>query len=320
MTSTPSSVRPRDLTTDMVWIPGHTFAMGSADHYPEEAPVHDVTVDGFWIDRLTVRNRDFDRFVRATGHITLAERPADPADYPGADPALLEPSSVAFVAPRHEVDMRDPYNWWTYVPGADWRHPYGPGSSIRKRPDHPVVHLAWEDAQAYADWAGKEIPTEAEWELAARGGLDGAPYAWGEELTPDGVWMANTWQGRFPYENSGEDGYTGTAPVGRYPPNGYGLYDMIGNVWEWTTDWYGPHTTPASPCCAPVDRPVDRREASIDPATPQTRIPRKVIKGGSHLCAPNYCQRYRPAARMAHAIDTATCHLGLRLITRKDPR
>jgi formylglycine-generating enzyme required for sulfatase activity len=274
------------------------------------------------MDRLTVRNRDFERFVRATGHVTVAERPADPADYPDADPALLEPSSVVFAAPTHEVDMHDHYSWWTYVPGADWRHPQGPGSSIRKRPDHPVVHLAWEDALAYADWAGKEIPTEAEWELAARGGLDGAPYAWGEELTPDGVWMANTWQGRFPYENTGADGYMGTAPVGRYPPNGYGLYDMIGNVWEWTTDWYGPHSTPASPCCAPTDRPVDqsvrRREASIDPATPRTRIPRKVIKGGSHLCAPNYCRRYRPAARMAHAVDTATCHLGLRLITRTD--
>jgi len=319
VTSTPNTARPANLTTDMVWVPGRTFAMGSADHYPEEAPVHDVTVDGFWMDRLTVRNRDFERFVRVTGHVTVAERPADPADYPGADPELLEPSSVVFVSPTHRVDMHDHYNWWTYVPGADWRHPHGPGSSIRKRPDHPVVHLAWEDAQAYADWAGREIPTEAEWELAARGGLDGAPYAWGSELTPDGVWMANTWQGHFPYENTGADGYTGTAPVGRYPPNGYGLYDMIGNVWEWTSDWYGRHATPASPCCGPVDRPVDQREASIDPATPHTRIPRKVIKGGSHLCAPNYCRRYRPAARMAHPVDTATCHLGLRLIMRTAP-
>jgi formylglycine-generating enzyme len=301
---------PPDPTTGMEWIPGRTFAMGSDDHYPEEAPVHDVTVDGFWIDRFAVRNRDFDRFVRETGHVTLAERAADPADYPGARPELLVPASTVFVAPRHQVDLRDAYNWWSYVPGANWRHPYGPGSSIRNRPDHPVVHLAWEDARAYALWTGKEIPTEAEWELAARGGLDRAPYAWGDELTPDGVWMANTWQGRFPYENTGADGYVGTAPVGRYPPNGFGLFDMIGNVWEWTADWYTAHGEAPAPCCGP-----STRDRSVEPGT---TIPRKVIKGGSHLCAPNYCRRYRPAARMAQPIDTATCHVGLRCVVRAD--
>jgi formylglycine-generating enzyme required for sulfatase activity len=203
--------------------------------------------------------------------------------------------------------MRNAYNWWSYVPGADWRHPYGPGTSIRDRPDHPAVHLAWEDVEAYARWVGKDIPTEAEWELAARGGLDGAAFAWGDEFVPDGVWMANTWQGRFPYTNTAADGYVGTAPVGRYPPNGYGLHDMIGNVWEWTADWYAPHDDPPV-CCGPGprDRSIERGD----------RVPRKVIKGGSYLCAPNYCRRYRPAARMAQAIDTATCHLGLRCVVR----
>lgn len=291
---------------DLVWIPGRTFAMGSDRHYPEEAPVHDVTVEGFWIQRHAVRNREFERFVRATGHVTVAERAADPADYPGALPGLLTPSSTVFVQPAHRVDLRDPYQWWVYVPGADWRHPQGPGSSIKRKPDHPVVHLAWADAQAYAGWAGRQIPTEAEWELAARGGLAGAEFAWGDELTPGGAWQANTWQGEFPFENTAEDGYVGTAPVGRYPANGYGLYDMIGNVWEWTSDWYGPHTaTPQSCGCAP--QPAGRG------------IPRKVIKGGSHLCAPNYCRRYRPAARMAQPIDTSTSHLGLRCVLRPDP-
>ncbi|MEW2507735.1 formylglycine-generating enzyme family protein [Amycolatopsis sp. NPDC047767] len=297
-----------DPTTGMVWIAGRTFAMGSDEHYPEEGPVHDVTVGAFWIEPTAVRNRDFERFVRATGHVTLAERAPDPADYPDAAPELLVPASSVFVAPRHEVDLRNAYNWWSSVPGADWRHPSGPGSSIRKRPDHPVVHLAWEDAEAYAQWAGKDIPTEAEWELAARGGLDRAGYAWGDELTPGGVWMANTWQGRFPYTNTGADGYLGTAPVGRYPPNGYGLHDMIGNVWEWTADWYSAHDERPGSCCGPSprDRSIARGE----------RVPRKVIKGGSYLCSPDYCRRYRPAARMGQPVDTATCHVGLRCVVR----
>jgi formylglycine-generating enzyme required for sulfatase activity len=215
-----------------------------------------------------------------------------------------------FVPPPHRVSLTDPYNWWKPVRGADWRHPVGPGSSIRSLPDHPVVHVTWADVLAYARWAGKEIPTEAEWELAARGGLDGAEFAWGDQLNPDGNWMANTWQGDFPVRNTQDDGYERTSPVGAFPANGYGLSDMIGNVWEWTADWYTGHAVDAAPCCsgAARERSADRR----DPA----RIPRKVMKGGSHLCAPNYCRRYRPAARMAQPIDTSTSHLGFRCVTR----
>jgi formylglycine-generating enzyme len=305
---------------DMVRVPGGTFLMGSDHHYPEEAPAHEVTVDGFWIDRHTVTNAEFARFVRKTGHVTVAERPADPADYPGARPELLVPASTVFQSPGHPVDLSNHYNWWTYVAGADWRHPQGPGSSIRKRPDHPVVHVAWADVEAYAAWAGKELPTEAEWELACRGGLEGAEFAWGEELNPDGRWMANTWQGEFPYENLALDGYPGTAPVGRYPPNGYDLYDMIGNVWEWTADWFqahgdAAHGEAAHGCCAPVNPRGGDRDHSLDPRD-TAAIPRRVMKGGSHLCAPNYCRRYRPAARMAHPVDTGTSHLGFRCIVR----
>ncbi|HZO67333.1 MAG TPA: formylglycine-generating enzyme family protein [Kribbellaceae bacterium] len=309
---------PADSRVDgMVWVPGGTFRMGSDDHYPEEAPAHLVSVDGFWMDRYAVRNAEFARFVRKTGYVTVAERRPDPADYPGAKPELLVPASTVFVQPPQRVDLRNAYNWWTYVPGASWRHPDGPGSSIMRKPDHPVVHLAWADAEAYAGWVGKQIPTEAEWEFAARGGLDGATYAWGAELTPDGQWMANTWQGEFPIENTAEDGYTGTAPVGRYPPNGYGLYDMIGNVWEWTSDWYASHTAaPEQACCAVRNPRGGDAGNSYDRAVRGVRIPRKVMKGGSHLCAPNYCRRYRPAARMAQAVDTSTSHLGLRLIAR----
>jgi sulfatase modifying factor 1 len=298
---------------DMVRVAGARFLMGSDRHYPEEAPAHPVTVDSFWIDAHPVTNQEFARFARKTGHVTLAERPPDPADYPGADPALLVPASSVFVRPGRRVDLRNPYDWWTYVPGADWRHPQGPGSSIRARPDHPVVHVAWPDVEAYAEWAGKQVPTEAEWELAARGGLDGAEYAWGDELTPAGRWMANTWQGEFPNENTEADGYDGTSPVGRYPANGYGLLDMIGNVWEWTADWYAAHAETSHACCT-VDNPRGGdRDRSIDPAD---RLPRKVMKGGSHLCAPNYCRRYRPAARMPQAVDTSTSHLGFRLVVR----
>jgi sulfatase modifying factor 1 len=300
---------------DMVWIPGGTFRMGSDHHYPEEAPAHPVTVGGFWIDPHPVTNAEFARFVRATRHVTVAERPADPARYPDARPELLAPASSVFRSPDHPVPLTDPYQWWTYVPGADWRHPDGPGSSIKRKPDHPVVHVAWADVEAYAAWAGKAVPTEAEWEFAARGGLDGAEFAWGDELTPGGRWMANTWQGDFPLHNTAEDGYAGTAPVGRYPANGYGLVDMIGNVWEWTADWYQAHADIAHACCTVTNPRGGDRDRSVyarDPA----RIPRRVMKGGSHLCAPNYCRRYRPAARMAQPVDTSTSHLGFRLVVR----
>jgi len=301
----------------MVWVPGGTFLMGADHHYAEEAPAHRVSVDGFWIDRYTVTNRDFAAFVKATAHVTVAERTVDPADYPGARPDMLQPASSVFIKPQHRVDLANPYLWWTYVPGANWRHPQGPSSSVKRRPDHPAVHLAWDDAAAYAAWAGKEIPTEAEWEYAARGGLAGATYAWGEEFTPGGRWMANTWQGEFPVENTRADGYEGTAPVGQFPPNGYGLFDMIGNVWEWTSDWYNRrHDAPEHACCGVSNPRGGMQEHSYDPEQPGVRIPRKVIKGGSHLCAPNYCRRYRPAARMAQAVDTSTSHLGLRCIVR----
>ena len=301
---------------DMVWIPAGTFMMGSNSHYPEEAPAHRVSVDGFWIDRFTVTNRQFAQFVAETGHVTVAEQAPDPADYPGAKPEMLIPASTVFVAPTRRVDLANPYNWWTYVPGADWRHPQGPGSSVEDKPEHPVVQLAWADVDAFADWAGKQLPSEAEWEYAARGGLNGATYAWGEELTPANQWMANTWQGEFPIRNTGEDGHAGTAPVGSYPPNDYGLYDMIGNVWEWTTDWYQPHAQTSHSCCSVQNPPGAHREDSFDPALPAIQIPRRVMKGGSHLCAPNYCRRYRPAARMPQAVDTATSHLGFRCISR----
>ena len=304
------------LRPGMLWIPGGTFLMGSDKHYPEEAPAHKVSVGGFWMDRHTVTNRDFRLFVEATGYRTLAERPANEADYPGALPDLLLPSSVVFKKARNRVDLRDPYNWWTYVAGADWLHPRGPRSSIKGLEDHPVVHVAFEDAQAYAAWIGKELPTEAEWEFAACGGLAAAEFVWGDEYMPDGKPMANTWQGEFPWQNLLEDGYEWTAPVCTFPPNGYGLYEMAGNVWEWTTDWYQDHKLIKRSCCT-LDNPRGaKREASIDPWTPKILIPRKVMKGGSYLCAPNYCRRYRPAARMPQQIDTSICHLGFRCISR----
>jgi sulfatase modifying factor 1 len=301
---------------NMVWIPGGTFRMGSDQHYPEEAPAHNVSVGGFWMDRCTVTNADFQRFVEATGHVTLAERPANPDDYPGAKPEMLVPSSVIFRKATGPVDLSNHYNWWVYVAGADWRHPRGPSSNIRKLMNHPVVHIAYGDAEAYAKWAGKELPTEAEWEFAARGGLDGAEFCWGDEFMPGGKPLANTWQGEFPWQNLCEDGYEWTAPIGSFPANGYGLHEMAGNVWEWTTDWYQDHGKIQKTCCT-IDNPRGgSAEQSYDPNSSDVRIPRKVMKGGSYLCAPNYCRRYRPAARMPQAIDTSTCHLGFRCIVR----
>ena len=306
-------------TKGMAFIPGGTFTMGSNDHYPEEAPAHPVSVDAFWLDVYAVTNREFSRFVEATGHITLAEKPARPEDYPGAKPVMLAPSSVLFRKSAGPVDLRNPLNWWDYVQGADWRHPRGPQSSLQGLWDHPVVHVAFEDAEAYAHWAGKEIPTEAEWEFAARGGRNGEEFVWGAEYMPGGRPQANTWQGEFPWQNTLDDGYEWTAPVGSFAPNGFGLYDMAGNVWEWTTDWYQQHASIASPCCTIANPRGGKREASVDPSS-GAPIPRKVMKGGSFLCAPNYCRRYRPAARMAQGVDTSTCHLGFRCIVRAGNR
>ncbi len=303
---------------EAVWIPGGTFLMGSDRDYAEEAPAHRVHVDGFWIERYPVTNSEFGRFVEATRYVTVAERAPNASDYPGADPSLLVPASAVFRPPPIPVNLSDPYSWWQAVPGADWRHPHGPESSIEGLMEHPVVHVAWEDAAAYADWAGRRLPTEAEWEFAARGGLDGAPFAWGDQFTPDGRHLANTWQGRFPVENTRADGYLGTSPIGAFSPNGYGLLDMIGNVWEWTADWYTDHGGLAGhPCCV-LDNPSGGSlERSLDPYTPEVSIPRRVVKGGSHLCAPNYCRRYRPAARLGQAIDTSTCHIGFRCVSRR---
>ncbi|HET9601703.1 MAG TPA: formylglycine-generating enzyme family protein [Acidimicrobiales bacterium] len=291
----------------MVWIPGGSFRMGSAAFYPEERPVHDVTVEGFWMDELPVTVAAFRRFVKATGHVTTAEEPPDPADYPDADPALMVPGSGVFRMPPGPVSLDDVTGWWHWVPGADWRHPEGPGSTLDGRDRHPVTHVSYDDALAYAAWAGKALPTEPEWERAARGGLDGAVFAWGDEFAPKGRMMANTWQGQFPWENRCDDGFAGTSPVKSFPPNGYGLYDITGNVWEWTESPFSPHSgvDRTRPCCGP---PPSRLDGEA--------LPRLVIKGGSHLCAPNYCLRYRPAARQAETPDTSTSHIGLRCIVR----
>jgi formylglycine-generating enzyme required for sulfatase activity len=246
----------------MIWIPGGTFRMGSDRHYPEESPAHRVTVDGLWMDRTPVTNRDFRKFVNATGYVTFAEIAPDPKDYPGALRRMLKAGSVVFTPPKHPVDLVDCGAWWSFKFGANWRRPYGPRSSISGLDNHPVVHIAYRDAEAYAGWAGKELPTEAEWEFAARGGLDGAEFAWGDEFTPGGRPMANTWQGVFPHENRAEDGYERTSPVTAFPPNGYGLHDMIGNVWEWTSDWYAPkHAADAvKACCIPANPTSSSRE------------------------------------------------------------
>jgi formylglycine-generating enzyme required for sulfatase activity len=309
MTATSSSA----TTKNMVWIQGGSFRMGSEDFYPEEGPVHRVEVDGFWIDRHPVTVAEFRRFVKATDYVTLAERPLDPAMYPEADPELLVPGGLVFHKTAGPVDLNNHLNWWSYVPGASWRHPEGPDSTLNGRERHPVTQVAYEDAEAYATWAGKELPTEAEWEFAARGGLDGTTFTWGDEHFPKGKAMANTWQGAFPWQNELLDGYEGTAPVETFPPNGYGLYDMAGNVWEWTSDFFTPmHEVSEHACCAPRNPRTDETH----PLAGET-IPRRVMKGGSHLCAPNYCLRYRPAARQGEAVDTSTGHIGFRCIRRR---
>jgi sulfatase modifying factor 1 len=302
-----------------VWVPGGTFTMGSDVHYPEEAPAHRVQVDGFWIERFEVTNADFAAFVSATGFVTVAERPLDPVDYPGAPPENLMPGSLVFTPTEGPVDLRHLSQWWTWVPGACWRHPEGEPSGVDDRLDHPVVHVAHEDAVAYAAWLGAELPSEAEWERAARGGIEAAEFTWGAEPRPEGAILANTWDGPdFPWRSTGESGFDRTAPVGSFPPNGYGLHDMAGNVWEWTDDWYTTERRGevATSCCGPTNPRGGAVADSYDPAQPQFRVPRKVLKGGSHLCADSYCMRYRPAARRPQMIDTGMSHTGFRCVRR----
>lgn len=294
-------------TNGMAWIPGATFPMGSDGGQPDETPVHEVTVAGFWIDKTEVTNGEFQKFVDATGYVTIAERKPDAKDFPGAPAELLVPGSVVFSPPAEDVGLEDHFAWWKYVPGANWRHPEGPGSSIAGREKHPVVHVAWDDAAAFAKWAGKRLPTEAEWEHAARGGLIAQPYVWGAKQATDWKQAANIWQGKFPMQNSEEDGFRATAPVASFPPNGYGLFDMAGNVWEWCADWYRPDTYRTSDKLNPKGP-----ESSDDPQEPG--MPKRVIRGGSYLCSDVYCSGYRPSARMKSSPDTGLSHTGFRCV------
>ena len=304
-------------TDGMIYLPGGVFAMGSEAFYPEEAPVRQVRVDPFWIDQVPVTNAEFARFIAATGHVTFAEIAPDPREYPGMLPELSHAGSLVFEPPLAPVDLAS-VCWWEFRLGASWHAPLGHGSSISGIEDHPVVHVTHADAEAYADWAGKQLPTEAEYEFAARGGLDRAEYAWGNELAPKGALLANYWQGEFPHANSLADGWLRTSPVRSFPANGYGLFDLIGNVWEWTDDWFAQPKVDrkrSGSCCIPANPRGGTRGGSIVKQE-AIRVPRKVLKGGSHLCAAKYCQRYRPAARYAQPIDTSTSHVGFRCIVR----
>jgi len=295
-------------TEDMVFVPGGTFSMGSDDpHMPDARPWHEVTVDGFWMDKTEVTNEQFLRFVEATGYVTTAERPLDTARYPGAPANSLAPAGIVFQKPGHAVHLGKPLSWWHLVPGASFRHPEGPGSSIVGRERFPVVQVSWDDAVAYAKWANKRLPTEAEWERAARGGLVKKPFVWGDDLCPGGVWVANVWQGDFPTNDTVEDGFEGMAPVGSFPPNAYGLFDMAGNVWEWTADWYRADYYRRSPTNNPQGP-----DEGFDPFEPS--VPKRVTRGGSFLCAEHVCRRYQPGGRGKAAPDSGTSHTGFRCV------
>lgn len=306
-----SSFESDQPPSGMVYIAGGTFLMGMEHPMMANAsPAHEVTVNPFWMDMTEVTNHDFSKFVTATGYLTVAERPLNPQDFPAVDSELLVPGSVVFQSPAHPVSLDDESQWWAYIPGASWRHPEGPDSTIDNRMDHPVVHIAWEDANAYATWAGKRLPTEAEWEFAARGGLVGKEYVWGDDPNPDGKQMANTFQGNFPDRNTAEDGYGGAAPVKSFPANNFGLYDMAGNAWEWVQDWYNPDEyAQRSQSGKPV---VNPRGPSDQEAA--NRFSLKVQKGGSFLCSDQYCGRFRPGTRGRGAPDTGNNHLGFRLV------
>ncbi len=305
------------MSEDLVRIPPQTYLMGSDRHYAEEGPAHPVSVDGFWMAARQVTNDEYAAFVAETDYRTVAERPLDPDDFPGAPVENLQPGSMVFNRTPGPVDLRHLSQWWSWIPGACWRRPEGPGSSLVGRGRHPVVQIAYEDAAAYADWAGRSLPTEAEWEAAARGGLEASTYVWGEDPEPAGERLANYWHGDFPWRP--RTGYGHTAAVGSFPANAYGLYDVAGNVWEWTTDWYAVRhqgDPDPTPCCLPRNPRGPGIEASFDPAQPQFPTPRKVIKGGSFLCADSYCLRYRPAARRPQMIDTGMSHIGFRCVVR----
>ena len=297
----------------MVPVPGGRFTMGSDAHYPEERPARPVEVSDFLIERTLVTNAAYAAFVADTGYLTVAERPLDPADFPGAPAENLVPGSMVFRRTPGPVDLRHLSQWWAWTPGASWRHPEGPRTDLGGRADHPVVHVAFEDALAYATWAGRSLPTEAEWERAARGGIEGAAFVWGDDPEGDRR-LANFWHGDFPWRPA--EGYGATTPVGAFPANGYGIADMAGNAWEWTLDWYAEGAEGTAGCCVPRDPRGGDEAGSLDPAQPQFAVPRRVVKGGSFLCADSYCMRYRPAARRPQAIDTGMSHIGFRCVVR----
>jgi len=313
---------PAPSPQGMVWISGGEFSMGAMDpaaidqagmHEAVDArPVHRVYVDGFWMDQTDVTNEEFARFVRATGYVTVAERKPLAEDFPGAPPENLVAGAVVFLPPDHPVPLNNHFQWWTYVKGANWRHPEGPQSNLKGRDKFPVVQVAYEDALAYAKWASKRLPTEAEWEFAARGALAGKRYPWGDEFRPSGKWMANTFQGKFPIKDTADDGHSGVTAVAQYPPNGYGLYDMAGNVWQWTSDWYRPDYYARLMLAGPGARNPQGPDTPYDPAEPTER--KKVQRGGSFLCTDQYCSRYVVGTRGKGEVSTGTNHLGFRCV------